>query len=323
MKRAAVVLLYHRIVDDPPELPDYSPGGITVRRDAFDAQMAFLRRHYRLTSLPDIVGTIAGGGRLTDRLCAVTFDDGWRDNYTHAFPILLKHRVPCTIFLTPSFIEATEWDWHIRFKHLVSHLVQCYRNLRGTAADRAAIAAAFRREGLDAAFALPLQELRRLLKRKASELQAAPPAERERVIGVLESWRRVDGFEEPRHFMTWDELREMEAAGVQFGAHTMTHPHLHRCDAATADAEIRGSREAIARHVDRPCPLFAYPYGKHTPQMRELVEKAGFVAAFTTKCGHIRAGADLLRLNRIDIHDEVAPSLAGFACRVLHFMGSY
>src|SRR5262245_34295922 len=71
MKRAAVVLLYHRIVDDQPELPDYAPGGISVRRDAFDKQMAFLRRHYRLTPLADIVGAIAGDGRLADGLCAV------------------------------------------------------------------------------------------------------------------------------------------------------------------------------------------------------------------------------------------------------------
>src|SRR5687767_8778782 len=128
MRAAGVVLLYHRVVDDPPELLDYSASGISIGVRAFDAQMAYLRAHYRLTSLQSLVDRVSNGAPLDDGVCAVTFDDGWRDNYTHAFPILKKYGVPCTIFLTTNFIDGKEWFWEARLKYVLAHVRQRHRD---------------------------------------------------------------------------------------------------------------------------------------------------------------------------------------------------
>jgi peptidoglycan/xylan/chitin deacetylase (PgdA/CDA1 family) len=109
----------------------------------------------------------------------------------------------------------------------------------------------------------------------------------------------------------------MAASGIDFGAHTMTHANLERCDRPAADSELRQSRRIVGREVGREPLSFAYPYGKNTPAVRRLVKEAGFDAAFTTRSGLIRQGDDPLGLNRIDISYAVAPTVPVFACRTL------
>jgi peptidoglycan/xylan/chitin deacetylase (PgdA/CDA1 family) len=123
--------------------------------------------------------------------------------------------------------------------------------------------------------------------------------------------------------MTWHEIRQMQTAGVEFAAHTLSHLDLDRCDLAIADAEICGSKARIEDALGRTPDFFAYPYGKQSQSIREIVARAGFAAAFTTNVGLVQAGDDPFRLNRIDFHDAVAPSLPYFACRVARFMNLF
>ena len=103
----------------------------------------------------------------------------------------------------------------------------------------------------------------------------------------------------------------------------MSHVNLERCDRDTADAEICGSKLQMERTLQRESKLFAYPFGKNTPEVRELVARAGFTGAVTARSGIIAAGSDPFALSRIDIHDSDAPNLASFACRALHLMQVY
>ena len=217
MKASAVVLVYHRIVDSPPELLDYSPSGMTVRGDAFDAQMAYLRRHYRLVSLRELVAAVASGAPLEDTLCAVTFDDGWLDNYTHAFPILKKHDVPCTIFLTPNFIERSTWFWEERFEYVLAHVLQRYQDRALSDADSQAMRATLESLNLAAILEMTLPRFRRHLSATVVTLRARPEHERLNLMSKLEDLLRLASLAEPRRFMNWDEVRRMADAGVEFG----------------------------------------------------------------------------------------------------------
>jgi peptidoglycan/xylan/chitin deacetylase (PgdA/CDA1 family) len=323
-KASAVVLLYHRIVDDPPELLDYSPTGIIVRREAFDAQMAYLRRHYRLVYLNDLVEQLASGHPLDDRLCAVTFDDGWRDNYTHALPILKKYQVPCTIFLSTNFIDGTPWFWEARLKYVLGHVAQRYLEQPRGSQSAGDIRTALGELGLAQMLGMPVAQLRLSLVALVNRLRSRPADERDRLMQALENLlQRIPVLHEPRRFLTWDEVGEMERGGVAFGAHTLSHVNLARCDAATADTEIRGSKARIEDRLATAKPLFAYPFGKATPEVRKLVADASFTAAVTTVPGLITAKADPYQLNRIDICENTAPTLSYFACRVLQFMRLY
>lgn len=323
MKGSAVVLLYHRIVDGPSELDDYSPSGMTVRADRFDAQMAYLKRHYDVVKLSEIADHVVNRRPLRDRLCAVTFDDGWRDNYTRAFPILKRHGMPATIFLAINFIEGRPWFWEERFKYVLAHLAQLGRAGLVAPDDVEPLQRMLARHSLDAALAMPLPELTRFLTAQVNRFRQTSDDERGWMMGDLEELLSRESLREPRRFMTWDEIREMEAAGIEFAAHTLSHVNLERCDEATAAVEIRGSAEATTLRLRQPLRCFAYPFGKHTPAVRSTVQDAGFGAAFTTRPGFVTGESNPMELCRIDINDNIAPSLPLFASRALHLMGVY
>jgi peptidoglycan/xylan/chitin deacetylase (PgdA/CDA1 family) len=323
MKASAMVLLYHRIVDDPPELLDFSPSGITIRRDAFDAQMQYILARYRVIPLSRLADMVSKRSTLEDGLCAVTFDDGWRDNYTHAFPIIKQHKVPCTIFLANNFIDGSQWFWESRLKYVLGHIVQRFRDGRVDAADGQVVRQTLARHNAAVVLEQPLPELRRFLTALVNKLRAHSPREVSMVIAELEELLRLPTLHEPRRFLNWDEIREMEAAGIDFGVHTMSHLNLERCDLDTAGAEIKESKSVTARSLKRAVPLFAYPFGKSTQAVRRLVADAGFTGGFTTRLGFVKGDSDPFQLNRIDIHESVAGTLPLFACRALRVLPIY
>jgi hypothetical protein len=323
MRRTAVVLLYHRIVERIPEFLDYSPSGMTVAQADFEAQMQYVLRHYRVVPLAEIVSRLSNQLKLDDAMCAITFDDGWRDNYTHALPVLKRLNVPATIFLATHFIDRRPWFWEERLKYLLGHLHQRYQQETAGPAGRAELLRTLKPEALERALLVERAELPRYLTALVNTLRNRPADERTRSMATLEQALDIEGFAEPRRFMTWDEVREMADAGIAFGAHTTSHVNLERCDASTAADEMRRSREIVAGQTRRDLPLLAYPYGKNTPAIRQLAKQAGFTAALTTGPGFIRQGDDCMGLSRIDIHESVAATLPNFACRALGLVHVY
>jgi peptidoglycan/xylan/chitin deacetylase (PgdA/CDA1 family) len=317
MRRAAVVLLYHRIVDRVPEFLDYSPSGMTVTQADFEAQMHYIQRHYRVVPLAEIVSRLSGGHELDDAMCAVTFDDGWRDNYTHALPVLKRLRIPATIFLATHFIDGLPWFWEERLKYTLGHLHQRYQELATASKKRAEVLRLLRDEGLDDALLIERAALPRRLTAFVNTLRDRGADQRMQTMDAIEDALRIEGFAEPRRFLTWDEVREMAEAGIAFGAHTTSHMNLTRCDASTADYEMRRSREIVSEQLGRDQRVLAYPYGKNTPAIRQLAQQAGFSAALTTGPGFIRQGDDCMGLSRIDIRERVAGTLPDFASRLL------
>ena len=97
MKKSPIsVLTYHRIDDDPADVNAVSPAN-------FERQMAYLKRHYRVITVAELL-TILERGHNTERAVVVTFDDGYRDNYCHALPILKKHDITACFFIATGFI---------------------------------------------------------------------------------------------------------------------------------------------------------------------------------------------------------------------------
>src|SRR5262245_51813073 len=90
----AVILRYHSVTADADSPLAYIDPGLSVPMDAFDRQMRFVRKRYTPVSLGHILESILEGRRLPPLAVAVTFDDGYRDNYVCALPVLKKHGIP-------------------------------------------------------------------------------------------------------------------------------------------------------------------------------------------------------------------------------------
>jgi peptidoglycan/xylan/chitin deacetylase (PgdA/CDA1 family) len=267
---------YHRI-GDPTGSP-YDRALWSATADGFAAQLSFLARHFDVVGLEDLSGwTAAPKGRHV----LITFDDGYRDNYELAFPILRAHGLRAAFFITVGFLDDGGHAWWDEIAWMV----------RRSARARLA-AGAWTSTELSLAEADRDDTTRRML-----DVYKALPGERG---GDFLEWLadatgsgRCPPSEARSHWMTWDMVREMRAAGMAIGGHSVQHPILSRLGREEQEREILGAGERIRAEVGEPMRWFAYPVGgRHAfnADTRRLLAQAGVELAFTYYGGYTRTG---------------------------------
>ncbi|HLJ44832.1 MAG TPA: polysaccharide deacetylase family protein [Bryobacteraceae bacterium] len=224
----------------------------------FDAQCEHLRRYYRPISMTEASEWLHRGKPLPPGAVVVTVDDGYRDFYVHAYPVLKSHGIPALVYIATDLPDKQTWLW----------------------TDQVT----------DAALKARLKKLpdgeRRTALLTMKWLRAAPP---------------------PEHApLSWDEIREMAAGGIEFGAHTRSHPILSRLPNRKAiEAEVAGSKERIEVELGSTVLHFCYPNGHpedFSGEVVEVVRESGFTTAVTGVQGINFSGADPYRLLRL--HQE-------------------
>ncbi|MFC4172163.1 polysaccharide deacetylase family protein [Microvirga sp. GCM10011540] len=271
------VICYHRVLA-PGDLlfQGYKPT-ISATRDNFAQQMDFLRMHYNPISLRDLVAWLDEGRAMPPRPVIVTFDDGYRDNGSIAWPIMQDRGIPAVIFLATDHIGTGRpfiWD-------LAAYL--------------------FSKADPDT-FDLPLIGQAEL--RAAAERDAATDAWVEAVKRQPGS-KRTDAVHElsvaldvpipsPSTFehlyLNWSEVRDLARQGVEFGAHTHTHPILTSLPQEEASREIATSVEHLTRHLGAKPLGFAYPNGSvrdYSAAHGGAVEAEGLPLAFSLGPGPV------------------------------------
>ncbi len=276
-----IILNYHRAI------------GGDLRR-----HLLYLRRHYRMLHLEEALEELYATprkmkpGRNPRTALALTFDDGYHDNYTHAFALASELQVPITIFLVPGYIEDGHYFWWLEGKYLVAH----------AQADKVAL------EGR--LYHLEQVQERATLARAIEErlMHATSVAEREiflaRMREILAVTSPVAEGEREIRPLTWTEVYQMEQSGwVSFGAHTMHHPILaYLSSTEETGREVTGCRDLLERQLGHPVRTFAYPMGKpeHISQTAvEAVRKAGYAWAVTTTGGVTTPQSDPHLLPRV------------------------
>lgn len=122
-------------------------------------------------------------------------------------------------------------------------------------------------------------------------------------IGATSAWLEADG-EGERRLLAWSQVRELVADGIEIGSHSRTHPQLDVLDAARANDEIRGSREALEDALGVAVPSFAYPHGYHTAAVQDLVRAAGFTSACGVKHALSHARDDRWAMGRAIVYAD-------------------
>lgn len=213
------IFVYHRVGTEN------SLDGLTISKDAFRRQMEFLKRRRRPMALGAIVNLLRAGKAVPAGAVAVTFDDGYRDTFETALPILKKSKIPATVFITTGYIDG---------------LVRAYRG--------------------------------------------AP-------------------------MLTWKMIKKLKKAGLEIGAHTLTHPNLKKCSLKEVRRQMAGSKKRLEEKLKTPVRFFAYPYGGRrsiSKKILECPEECGFDAACTTLPGKNGRRTDLYALRRQpSLRDEI------------------
>lgn len=289
------ILIYHRVLAEPDPL---QPEIVTA--DVFARHMRWLRRFFRIVSLPEAVARMQENGFSAPTAC-VTFDDGYADNAEVALPILERLRMPATFFVASGFLDGGRmWnDTVIESIRRWPDPTVCIPEIE-----------------LDALPVASLDERKAALRRLLPAIKYLPPEQREEVCARMES--RIQG-ELPRPMMRSSQVRQMSEAGMTIGAHTRTHPILARLSTDEAVGEIQGGAEDLRAITGREVPCFAYPNGKpeqdYAAEHVRLVRDLGFTAAVSTAPGVAGAHSDPFQLPRFTPWDR---SSARYIARLWH-----
>jgi peptidoglycan/xylan/chitin deacetylase (PgdA/CDA1 family) len=276
------VLTYHRIAD-ASDRPDLCPQLISATPFEFERQMAYIASHYHAVSLPEALDAFTRRRPLPRRAVMITFDDAYQDFADNAWPILRRHGLPATLFVATAFAadpsRAFWWDRLYNAVRLGGVQAPATRPGLVAGADPAVQRTRTFRYLAAKIKSLPHQRAMRLVDRLCAQAPAPQPA----VLG-------------------WSELQALSRVGVSLGAHTRTHPLMHRLPADEAAAQAVGSLADLRTHVGPTAPVFAFPGGKSTPQIRQKLYEAGFSLAFTTQRGvNAVSRANPMALKRIHV----------------------
>lgn len=274
------IIMYHRV---SLECPPWLTGA--VKPEDFEKEIDYLCKVARIVPLDWLVNQLYEGKSIPLRAVCLTFDDGYKDNYTFAYPVLRKYNVPATIFLTSSYIGIPDLPpyfkarfaiWNTDVKRFKIDGLGHY-NLNSP------------NDRLQAMESITMG-LKKLVKR-AGFLAI------EKLLQVL-CVDIPDNLGE-NLMLSWDEVLEMSRNEISFGVHTVTHPLLTRLPIEEVRWEITRSKEDIEEKLGKPCVLFAYPNGDFNAEIVQLVEESGFTGAVTTIPKLLTRDANLLTLPRV------------------------
>jgi peptidoglycan/xylan/chitin deacetylase (PgdA/CDA1 family) len=256
----------------------------------------YLRRHYRIRSLEEALEELAlpdkqgNAGKDRRPLLALTFDDGYDDNYTHAFPLACELQIPFTIFLIPEYMECNNAFWW------ATRLIRLAQVEQVTFEEQT--------------YNLESQEERKALAQAlgAGFSSCTSPIAQEKFIALLYRALAIPPSivikEKPAPLLTWAKVQKMQESGyVSFGAHTLHHPDLALLvDPVEVQHEVGACRLTLEQQLGHPIHSFAYPFGRPGEHGLRAVKQAGYDWAVTTLPGSntCQSPPHLLRRRNMD-----------------------
>lgn len=291
--RGLSILVYHRVLAEPDRL---YPEQVDAER--FAAQLDVLAHCFNVLPLAEAVARLKAG-TLPPRAASITFDDGYADNHDVALPLLRERDLHATFFIATGFLDGGRM-WN-------DTVIETMRRANGRV-DLSDLE-------LGVYFLATPEDRRMAIDALLSELKYRPMAERAELVAEIEA--RHAGLPDDL-MMTSSQVRALDNAGMDLGAHTVNHPILAGLPEPVARAEITAGREMLQALAASRVRLFAYPNGKpgqdYGPEHVDMVRQLGFDAAVSTAWGRA-ARADLYQLPRFTPWDRQP---LRFALRLAH-----
>lgn len=317
LRRKAVVLMYHRVLTEDEMAATGSHPAIVVKQETFAMQMEILRKRFRVMTIDEFVERMERNIPFENSSCLVTFDDGWRDNYYNAFPILTRHQIPAVIFLPVNYIGGQRLFWQEALVHgLLATIKEARQNPSMAPLLREIIAPLGLEQCMDCTDVDPRQRIIELI---ALQRKRFRPAEVNKVLMQLnrELGTRWDNAKVIDGFLTWEHVAEMLEEGIQFGGHGSEHHLLSEICLDEARKDIEGCTSVLATRLKRHPTYFSYPRGYRSPDVIEAVKQSGYRMAFIANGGPVQCGDDRFAVKRINIFEEDTKTVPLFLARVV------
>lgn len=310
-----LILMYHRILpcDDARALLEEP--GMMVTPDSFRMHINILKENFELIQLSDWITRKKSGDSMPNHACAITFDDGWADNYEFAFPILKESKTPATIFLVSNMVGTNKKFWPERLAQIVSTITQDHPSQ-------------YSNPELD--WVMSLVKRYNLSTRPPSPDELSELIASTKLLSDAEINLRIDKIEHALNLspsngkpsiLNWQQISEMNESGlVELGSHSCNHTRLYKpVDLQTLENEIIMSKQQIENIAKCDVKTFCFPNGDYTPEALELVRE-NYEGCVSTSTGWNSVSSDSHLLHRIAIHDDIANDKAEFLARISGWM---
>jgi len=311
LRGGAVIFMYHRVLLPEAAACHTVQPGMYVSLQNFKRQMGWIQAYFSILPLQELVLRLQTNKDISG-CCALTFDDGWVDNYHNVYPIIKQYEIPITVFLATGFIGTGKWFWPEKVADFL-FLVASGKTDTGLVSKNL-------KESLLKNRLFNKKELKTVIQGYIENLKHYPSNLRQKLLEEMNSACQNDKTLSLRYLMNWNEIREMSSSGlVDFGSHTVNHRLLDQISPDQAVYEVLNSKDQIELETGQRCLLFAYPNGNYTGELIHILKETGMSAAVTTQRGYVthRRSLSLLELPRISIHEDVSNSLALFLWRIL------
>jgi len=292
-KPRLLIMMYHRVL--PANHPDRATeqAGMYVSPQTLAMHLQLLKRHFTLMHLEEWVSAVEQKRDVPRRVCAITFDDGWLDNFEYAWPVLKAHSVPATIYLVSELVGHSYLFWPNRLQHILA-----------ANPDGSALPTHWPRLAAD--------DLIEHCKRTYTDAEVSA------VLDDVDRRLHLDTrAASRRNLMNWDEINSMAKADwIRFGSHSQHHARLlEKLPRTLLHAEIAESADTIEQNVGVRPTTFCYPNGDWCASSVDVV-RAHYSAAVTTARGWNTLASNRWLLRRVGVHEDVANTRSSFLSRL-------
>ena len=259
-KSQVAIITYHRV---GPKNDDWSLEPTPPH--LFKQQMEYYFKNYEIISLDELAQYIREGKSLPPKAIAITFDDGYLDNYLYAYPFLKAHHIPATIFLITGHVESNTLFWWDKIGYILHHMNISQFNLNELGN-----------------FSLhPNKDKSRVHSEIADALKLISE---DRKCFLINKLSEISGVDIPSNLakgliLSWDQIKEMSNNGISFGAHSVNHPILTNIPLKRAKWEIIQSKIDIENVLNKDVSAFSYPNGNYNTELISIVKESGFNCA--------------------------------------------
>ena len=310
-----VVLTYHRIAEPGADL--YYDPVISATPESFRDQISWLRRHVRILALDELLAMRESKAAWREPVALITFDDGYRDNFEVAVPILREQNVPATFFLPSGFLDSPRLPWWDQVAYAIKRtevpVLRLEQKPGGGGAPGLSIDL-----GETSRFSAIMVVIRAFLDGIVTDerwfldqlfARAEVDVDRESLARSL--------------FTTWDQARALtgEGTSLTIGSHGHSHQKLGELDEAAQRQEMTDSKGILEARLGREVSALAYPYGwpgSYTERTKSIAEESGYRLAFASLEGVNRSSSfDPYEIRRFGVGSSDSPALLR-ARTVLH-----
>ena len=271
LRNTLTVLCYHRVLPEEQRKAYHDPD-LVVTPEVFRAHCRLLAERYTVERLDVALSKWQSGDRPARPLAAITFDDGYRDNFRYAAPILNEFGLRATFYVIAGLVDSEELPWY---------------------------------DTMGAAWRMLATADEPTAKQVLAEAKGLSPQERAAWVERLRSRAGKLPIVDDDHIMTSAQVRALADAGHEIGSHTMTHPLLPQCDDATLAMEIDSSRRILADLCGREIIGLCYPNGDSDDRVHREVVAAGYGYATSLQPGTNEPPTfDKLRVRRWFINQD-------------------